>query len=260
MSVMDRGELKTLLLDFLRANPHTQVENILQSGIEQKIKRRLSSAESQLVMEMIHELVVSNIIMPAADRMNSGWPWFGLTSYGHEVLARSGPPVYDYDGYMVEVRRAVSSLDSVVERYLSEALRAFQANLYLASMVMLGCASERAITLLINSYVAAIEDPANQQKLQSRVSGRDISVAYDRFRESFNSTRSQFSSAQIHDFDAHVDGIFSFIRLLRNSIVHPAASPNITNPLVYANLQQFVYYIGTIFNLVDHFSSNRIRV
>ena len=258
---MDRGELKILLLDHLRKSPHTQVENILQFGIEDKIKRGLTGVESQLVMEMIHELVVSNILMPAADRHNAGWPWFGVTSYGREVLARSGPPVYDYDGYMAEVRRAVPKLDSVVERYLSEALRAFQANLYVAAMVMLGCASERAIIMLIGSYVAAIDDPANQQKLQSRVTGRDISIAYGRFRESFNSTKSQITAAQIRDFDAHVNGVFSFIRLLRNSVVHPEANPNITNALIYANLQQFVYYIGTIFGLVDYFEAgNRVKV
>jgi len=257
---MDRGELKTLLLNHFRASPHTQVENILQFGIEQKINRRLSNAESQLVMEMLHELTVSNIIMPAADRLNAGWPWFGVTSYGRDVLARSGPPVYDYDGYMAEVRRAVPKLDSVIERYLSEALRAFQANLYLASMVMLGCASERAIIVLIDSYVGAITDTANQEKLRSRLAGRDISVAYERFRESFNSTKKQFASAHTHDFDAHVDGIFSFIRLLRNSVVHPTAAPNITNQLVYANLQQFVYYIGTVFGLVEQFSKSQVTV
>ena len=212
-------------------------------------------------MEMIHELTVSNIIMPAADRLNAGWPWFGVTSYGREVLARSGPPVYDYDGYMKEVKRNTPDLDSVVEHYLSEALRAFQANLYTAAMVMLGCASERAVILLMESYVNAIGDPANQQKLRSRISGRDVSVAYERFRESFNSTRSQFSSSlEVRDFDAHVDGIFSFIRLLRNSIAHPKAVPNITNPLIYANLQQFVYYSSTMFRLVKLFADSKITV
>jgi hypothetical protein len=258
---MTRGELKTLLLEHLRQEPHTQLENIIQFGIERRLGRSLTSAEVQLVIEMLHELTVSNIIMPAADRLNAGWPWFGVTSYGREVLARNGPRVYDYDGYMAEVRRQVTELDSVVEHYLSESLRSFQANLYSASMVMLGCASERAILLLMSAYVEAIDDATNRDKLKARIAGRDISAAYARFRESFNSTRSQFADA-IHtrEFDAHVDGVFSFIRLLRNSVAHPEAVPEITSALIYANLQQFVYYIAVVSGLIDYFRSTRITV
>lgn len=217
--------------------------------------------ESQLVFEMLHELTVSNILMPAADRNNAGWPWFAVTAYGREVLSRSGPPVYDYDGYMAGVRKAVPNLDAAVVHFLSESLRAFQANLYSASMVMLGCASERAVLLLIDAYIEAIDNGANQEKLRSRTSGRDISVAYDRFRESFNSTKPKIKAeALVRDFDAHVDGIFAFIRLLRNSIAHPEGMPNITNALVYSNLQQFAYYITTVFGLIGYFRNNRVTV
>ena len=101
----------------------------------------------------------------------------------------------------------------------------------------------------------------NREKLRSRISSRDISFAYDKFKESFNSTKYQLSDAVFaKDFDAHVDGVFTFIRLLRNSIVHPAAIPNITSALVYSNLQQFSYYIETVFKLIEHYQSNKTKV
>lgn len=261
MNSLTLTQLKTLLIEYLKEEPQTQVLNIIGFGIERKIGRSLNGLESQAVLEMIHELIVSNILMTAMDRHNMGWPWLAVTTHGKEVLSKSGPSVYDYDGYLADLKIKVPNLDTVVESYLGESLRAYQANLYQSAMVMLGCSSERAIKLLINAYVESIEDKTNRDKLFSRISGRDISVIYEKFKESFNSTRNQINSdIIIKDFEFHVDGIFTFIRLLRNSIVHPLATPNITSALAYANLQQFSYYIVTVFSLIDYYQNHKTTV
>lgn len=257
---MDRDRLKTELVNHLRQNPSTQFENVM-AGIEQQTGEQLTQADTRLLLEIVHEFIASNIIMTALDRYNTGWPWLRVTSHGQQVLGEEGPPVYDYDGYLAELRRAVPNLDSVVERYVGESLQAYQRNVYLASMVMLGCASERAIVLLMNAYTSPIDNEQNRERLRQRIANRDISHAYSKFRESFDTNRHQISDTNLdRDFDAHVDGIFNFIRLLRNSIVHPTAIPNITNAIVYANLQQFAYYARTIFGLVQYFENNRITV
>jgi hypothetical protein len=260
-SQLTRAELKNMLVEHLRQDPDTQFENIIQFGMESRIGRRLTGAESQSVLELVHEFITSNLMMPAMNRSNSGWPWLALTSHGREVLSKGGPPVYDYEGYLADLKGRVPELDEVVERYLGESLRAYQANLYHAAMVMLGCASERAIGLLIEAYVGSIGDETNREKLRARLAGRDISGRYERFKQSFDSTRNQIAaSAAPRDFDAHVDGVFTFIRLLRNSIAHPAAVPNITAALVYANLQQFSYYVATIFELITYYRENKTTV
>jgi hypothetical protein len=122
---LTRDELKVFLIEFLKQQPRTQVESIIQFGIEGHIGRSLNRSESQLVLELIHEFIVSNILMTAMNRNNTGWPWLALTSHGQEVLNRSGPPVYDYEGYLADLRSRVVTLDTVVERYLSESLRAY---------------------------------------------------------------------------------------------------------------------------------------
>jgi hypothetical protein len=254
---LGKDELKVMLIEHLRENPQTQYESIVQSGIQGRIGRSLNSNESQLLLELIHELITSNILMTAMNRLNTGWPWLSVTTHGQEVLSDAGPPVYDYDGYLSELRERVSNLDSVVEKYLSESLRAYQSNLYYASMVMLGCSSERAINLLMKAYVESIDDDTNKEKLRGRINRRDISTAYEKFKQSFDATRNQISEeSAVRDFDAHVDGVFTFIRLLRNSIVHPEALPNITSPMVYSNLQQFSYYIATVFWLIEYYETN----
>jgi hypothetical protein len=246
--------MKLLLLEHLRANSSTQWEEIVQNGIERRIKRKLLPFESQELLELVHELTVSNIIMPAADRSNAGWPWFAVTGHGKALLAASGPPAYDYDGYLADLKSQVPTLDEVVAHYLGESLRAYQFNLFFASMAMLGAASERAMRLLISAYVNSIADDTNQEKLRRRLDGRDISQAYKRFRESFDSSRHQISDATLtREFDAHVDGMFNLVRLARNSIIHPEALPDITGALAYANLQQFAYYSKVVFRLIAHY-------
>jgi len=80
--------------------------------------RDFTPSERFRCFEIVHELLNSNILMPARDPDNVGWPWLSVTSHGREVLADVGPPVYDYDGYLAGLRRSVTDLDKTVEKYL----------------------------------------------------------------------------------------------------------------------------------------------
>lgn len=256
---MTREELKTRILEYLRAEGGSQYENLRQFGLERSINRSLSHTEDRMILEILHELHTANILMPALDRSNTGWPWFALTPHGREVLAAAGPPVYDYDRYLSDLRGR-TRIDPIVGAFLSEALQAYQRSLFVAAVAMLGCASERAIWLLMNGYVDAIADQTNRDKLRSRIASRDISYAYKRFRESFDSTRHQLSDELSADFDVHVDAVFQFARLLRNSVVHPATMPTISHAVAYASLQQFSYYLPTVTKIIEHVSTHPVTV
>lgn len=258
--LLSREELKIRLIEHLRNRPQTQWENIA-ADVERSAGRRLSIQESTILLELVHEFTSANIVMPFIDRHNVGWPWMSVTAHGREVLGSSGPPIYDYEGYLADLRSRVPDLDETVAVYVGESLRTYQTNSYLASMVMLGCASERAMRTLFDAYTGAIDNARNQEKLRQRLNGRDISKAYDEFRRSFDTTRSQVQDPDIvNDFDVHVEGVFSFVRLLRNSIVHPTGVPNITSAVVYANLQQFSQYTETVFKLISYYRDNNIAV
>lgn len=258
---LPREELRFRLIEYLKREPRTQWENILQFGFRDTLGRPLSRTEEQALLELVHEFIGSGLLMPATDRHNTGWPWLGVTSHGRAMLEQSGPPVYDYEGYLADLRQRVPDLDSVVEQYVSESLRTYQASAYLASLAMLGCASERAIRSLINGYVAAIDDDVNRSKLEQRINRRDISAVYQEFRKSFDSTRPQMQETiAIREFDAHVDGMFGFTRLLRNSIMHPGALPTVTSALAYANLQQFSYYVETTAALTAYYRTHPVTV
>jgi len=254
------ADVKTYLFEFLKNNPSTQVASVV-GGVEQIAQRRLSDSENRMLLELLHELITSNVLMTAHDTANTGWPWLSLTSHGKEILSNPGPPVYDYDGYLSALKKRIPQCDPVIERYVSEALRGFQSNLFFSSMVMLGCASEKAVLILIDAYISSIQPAANQAKLRSRTNKKEISVAFEEFKKSFDATKQQITLVSpVNDFDAHVDAIFNFIRMVRNSIVHPGNLPEITSALVYSNLQQFSYYLVTIYALVEYYRDNSTKV
>lgn len=253
-----RDRLKQALFDSFRAQRQTQYLNVVHD-VERRLEGALPPGYEQTLLELVHELIVSNVVMTGMNAHNTGWPWLAVTTHGAQLLAQEGPPVYDYEGFIRDIKGRVPNLDPITERYLSESLQAYQRNLFYASMVMLGIAAERSVRVLIDSYVTAIKDDAAREKLRSRLNGRDIGTAYARFRESFDSTRSQIQESSLpRDFDIHVDGIFSFVRLLRNSVVHPDAMPAVTSAMVAANLQQFSFFATALFRLAGYFASNQV--
>ena len=257
---LDPQDFRLRVLEALRSSPNSQWQNFLQFALPKALGRPPDHEEKETAREIFHELMTANILMAGSDALNSNWPFFSLTRYGRDVLSRTGPPVYDYDGYLSELRQRFPALDPTVERYLSEALQAYHRSLPLSSMVMLGCASERLVLQLIDAYVSSLESEASQQRLRQKTNNRDISEAFRVFRESFNSTRVQLREAQLgNDFELHVEGVFTFIRLLRNAIVHPKDSPLITPAIVYAHLQQFSYYAVTIGRLIAWYEGHQIK-
>ena len=55
------------------------------------------------------------------------------------------------------VKTEISIIDPVIIRYLEECLSCFRRNLLLSSAVMLGCASEKAVLLLIETFGATLQ-------------------------------------------------------------------------------------------------------
>ena len=251
-----KTKIKLLLIEHLKRNPNTQVENIMRN-IESGLDRKISKDDEQYILELLHEFTTSNVIMPAMNRYNAGWPWFSVTEHGKNILDKSGVAVYDYEGYLSELKSRIPKLDPIIEQYISEGLSCYQTNLFYSSMVMLACSSERAIHLLIEAYLNSIKNESNRNRLLSRLSKKDISSKYAEFKKSFDSTKNQINPDKVaHEFDLHIDSIFNFIRILRNSIVHPNIIPNITSAIAYSNLQQFSYYVETIYKLIHFYTKN----
>ena len=127
--------------------------------------------------------------------------------------------------------------------------------------ILIGCASERAICLLIDSYAEAISDPVKRQSFKDKISSKFVSKAYEIFKQSIRSSKNRPElDALFHDWHIQIESLFQFFRICRNEVGHPITPPNIGRAALLANLGQFDKYIGIIYNLIRYFSSNSIVV
>ena len=178
----------------------------------------------------------------------------------NEILADEILP-FEIEKFPETLQKSIPSIDPVIIRFLSEAILCYKANSLLGCSFLLGAASEKAMWLLINSYVAAIENEKNRQKLESRISNKFISKAYDEFKRSISSSKSNLpNDLSLQDLDTKIESIFQFCRICRNEVGHPQISPNLDRGVLLANMGQFVQYTKAIYNVIDYFENNQIAV
>jgi hypothetical protein len=104
------------------------------------------------------ELVAEGIIVPGdatslreGSGNNETWPYFTITPHGYEVLTGSGTTTspHDVTRYLAEAKQRLPNGDDAIALYLAEATRAFTAELYLSSVIMLGVSAEALMEWLI---------------------------------------------------------------------------------------------------------------
>jgi hypothetical protein len=143
-----------------------------------------------------------------------------ITKRGQEWANSVEPLPEDYNGYM---RQFDVSTDAVVRQYISEALNTYIRGTYFASAVMVGAASEKAIYLLADDLVSAIQDATKQGSLRNRIGDRKL----DRLFTSIESTVIAGHNSKTIPFDVmegttrHLLSLFEYIKVQRNDAIHP---------------------------------------
>lgn len=144
-----------------------------------------------LVYRVFHDLYLDRVIVSGTSNANGDkpmmWPFCTLTPYGARVITVDEWQPYDPDGYLDALKRAVPNVDATILRYLSESLGCLNRDLLLASAVMLGCASEKAVLLLGEAFSNAIADPAKKAKYDREWSVWQIAKKYQALLDSHSS-------------------------------------------------------------------------
>lgn len=153
------------------------------------------------------------------------------------------------------------SCDGVVLWFFQESLRCYKAGSPAGAAFMLGAASEKAVSILIDTYGNRIADQTNREKYFQRVNNRMISVRFDEFKRSYKSSTPKPTDISLsQDLEQMLDGAFTFYRITRNSVGHPQIIPDLDKGVILANIGQFIVYIERIYKLIDFFEKNTIVV
>lgn len=259
-------ELRALMLDYLKNHPSGQFD--IPSTIKSFYKSKgfdLKEEDLVIVQQIIHELYFEGIfILGPKIKENtmsiSGqfcFPLFQLTEYGKHVLESQEYQPHDPDGYLSRLKNEIPKVDQVIICYLEEALSCYRKNLLLAAAVMIGCAAEKAMLLLIDAYGDSIRDPKHKQDYEKQT--KSFMIAH-KWKALWKRLEPLSPSLPIHlrdDLGTILERVFDLIRTTRNDAGHPTGK-KIEKEAIHANLLLFPSYCKRVYGLITHFSSTQI--
>ncbi|SKC90429.1 hypothetical protein [Maledivibacter halophilus] len=267
-------EIRTLVLEALKNKSETQYVNLccevakvaVTKGITNDPNKNsycssgfiyLNDRDEDYVREIIWNLITENILTIGINSSNPNWPWLKLTEYGKKVVESEMPVPHDPSGYLARIHDQIPKLDNVIYIYLEECLRTYNINALLSSTIALGCASEKALLLLIEAYTNAISDSKRREKFKQKTNGRMIKRQFDEFTKAISNLVGSMPSDISDGLNNVLIGVFEMIRNCRNDAGHPTGKV-IEKEILFANIQVFIPYCKKVYELIDYWNENVI--
>lgn len=265
-------ELKSLVIDSIKRHGHSfefknlcnfvgslaVKKNIVKSPYEpnfQTINYPLQKRDENRVREILWDLIIERVLT-IGDYHNDSWPHLSLTEYGEKVIKSNKPVPNDTSEYLKRIKKEIPELDSVIETYLSESVRTYNINQLLSSTITLGCASEKALLLLIEAYRDTFTDSAKQERFCKKIEGKFIRKQFEEFNKELQNIKGNFPHDLRDNYTNTLIGIFEMIRRNRNQAGHPTGK-QIDKDTLFANLQVFIPYCKFIYDLKRYFNDNK---
>lgn len=212
-----------------------------------------------LAQDILWELMIQGVVAPGLNINNPNLPFFRITEYGRRVVSEGKYLPHDPTGYLDRFREEVTSPDPVVMSYLSESLECFSRGNLLASVVMLGIASERMFLLLCEALLNWLSDSNEKNEFEEIINRNAIKPKMDWVFSKIQNLQ-QVSPRPLPDnVNIMLGTIFDFIRCQRNNLGHPQDSPpNVSLEDAYVNLRVFPSYCRMANQIIDYFYNNRV--
>lgn len=201
--------------------------------------------------DIFWDFIIEGVIRPGLGQGsgNSDLPFFHVTDYGKEQIRHGTGSPHDPDGYLARLRADLPALDPVIMTCMNECLRTFRIGCLLSSAVMLGCASEKALLLLLDAYATALP-PAKEKQFRKKIEGKFIKTQYEEF---IKMLQGHLRAQLPHELDDGLVnillGVFEMIRAERNDAGHPTGKTP-SRELAFANISVFPGYVKRIYDLI----------
>jgi hypothetical protein len=215
----------------------------------------LTDKDYARVVSIVWDLIIEGVIRPGrADGGDAQLPSFYVTDFGRERIKDARTP-YDPDGYLRAIRADDPDVDGVILTYLAESLHTFRIGSLLSSTITLGCASEKALLLLIAAYRDALP-PARQEKFRKNTEGLVIKRQFDEFSKMLDShLKGLLPGDMKEDLDVALLAVFAMLRANRNEAGHPTGKA-VSREEAYASLTVFPTYLQKVYGLIGWLKAN----
>lgn len=168
---------------------------------------------------------------------------------------------FEIERFPEVLRENIPTIDPIIVRFIEESIITIKAGSNLGCAFLLGGASEKAIYILIDTYKNAIEDEDLKSKFESRISNKFISKVFEEFKKSYKASQNKPNGfGWTHDIEVKIEQIFQFCRITRNETGHPHLPPNLDKGVLLANMGQFVKYIEDLYEMIQYYQTNKVKL
>jgi len=257
--------LRSHLLNYIRggiSDQHAQISiDSLRGFFKSKdIVVDADGNDWRTIQQILHEFYIEGIIIPGPiiqprTTMSSAFlkfPSYHVTEYVERILKEAEYQPHDPDNYLQKIKKEIPTIDSVIIRYLEECLNCFRRNLLLSAAVTLGCASEKAILILIETFGPTLEG-VNKTAFEKETNTFIISRKYNALWSRLEPIASSLPNNLGYNLESIIHNTFDIIRSTRNDAGHPSGN-TIEKETVHANLLLFPIFCRRIYQLINHFS------
>ena len=131
----------------------------------------LNHSDQNKVREVLWDLITERVLT-IGDHLHDSWPYLSLTEYGIKALVSKDPIPNDITGYLARLKSEIPDLDNIIEIYLLESIKTYNINQLLSATMTLGCASEKALLLLIEAFADSYIDPYATPNCSDNISNK----------------------------------------------------------------------------------------
>src|SRR5690606_22930479 len=91
----------------------------------------------------------------------------------------------------------------------------------LSSTISLGCASEKTLLLLIDSYLKSFKKIEGRERFEKKVKNRMIKIQFEEFHKDFKRIVGHLPKELTDNYENILLGVFEMLRNQRNHAGHP---------------------------------------
>lgn len=217
---------------------------------------RMTKEEEKYFLECFHELLIQGIIMwGRAGEPQAFHDYFSITSYGKSVLNEGEITPHEPQGYFVNIKSKIPSLNDLALFYLQECVYCFNNRNLIAASILLGIASEiifyQLFDVFKNSKLINEKTRNKCELLSERIS---IKRKFDIVSDELHNIKGKLGPEIGENLDIGLEGIFHLIRLQRNESGHPsgfAGKTEVDKEFMHARLIVFIMYCKMVYNIID---------
>ena len=226
---------------------------VILNQVAKKLGIRDNLQAEQALLTMWHDLFRQGMIAWGYNIQNSQPPFCHITEQGRLSLVQMSRDPANPDGYLAHIKQR-TSIDSIAESYLREALATYNAGCMKATAVMVGASAERVILQLRDALTEKLK--ALGRDAPRSLSDWRVKTVLDTIQSILDTKQSDMPRELADEYRAYWPAFTQQIRSVRNDAGHPASIDAVTAESVHAALLIFPEMAVLALRLTEWIRSN----